>query len=1400
MEDIFVEDYRHDTLIFIKELKAGINSFSNKKKQIDFGPIDLNGLHIYLDQGKDTLNMDVFIAGIVGEPDTLQAETTVWDIQFSTLSVIDSRFRYKKFDAVPQPYGMNYSDIEANKLRFDVSSIEIGDSIKIQINNLTCKEKGGVDLLEFTTLFSMSRKHGNFDMLTIRMPESNVQASSLAFRFDSIRALGHFTKQVRIEGIFKESELSFADLSYFAPQLKGLHESIKFDGKVTGPISNLRSKRLSISHGNDTHLKAHMNIIGLPATKSTFVYADIEELKSSVRDAENLKLPKEWDVEINLPRQFKDMGVLSYKGNLTGFLNDFVAYGTLSSKVGILSTDLALKQSDNDTITFRGDVTTKDFDLGKFLGPEALIGKADIDIKLSGLIDQNENVWLEPIGKIHKLDFNGYTYSNIDINGRLESDRFNGFVYISEPNIDLDLSGKFDFSDSIPVFDFNAVVDHARLDKLNLYQNDSLPELSFTLESNFVGDNFDDFEGMVNLWDLHYKNALHEATIEQLSITANPEDSINSLDLISSFADLSISGYYTFAGLAKSLPSYFYSLYPSFNHRNRSYSSTDSLVFDLQIKDTKDIVQLFLPNYSIGSGSRLSGYFDGINKRVQVAGNITQLSVPSFSFENINIQTKQDNDQLLLVVQSPSVTRGAHSFLQHLELSASLSTDSLFTQINWYHRDTLTYEGNVATAISFEKNDSCSVPSIEAQFLPGAITLADSVWHLNQALVNIDSNFIKLDNFHVYRDLESLKIAGALSTKETDTLFVDLQNIPLENINVITSQYGFNLKGTIDGTASLTNVYDAPIFFSNLSIMGFEINNKKLGNAYTLSKWDNTGNRLHINSYTERGKVKPFWIEGYYTPESGALNFDVMLDRFYLSIFEPFLEDDIAELGGIASNRLSLDGTLSKPVLTGKLKIQKAGFVFKYLNTRYNFTDFVEFTPNSIAFNGIEVYDTNGEKAIVTGQINHTYFHDFNMDIHMDATNFKVLNTRESDNSLYFGKAFASGTMDIAGSFDLVDINMDMKTEKGTRFFIPLTSGSEISENNFITFVNTQIEEKETPQEAIADLTGVALKMDLEVTPDAEVQLIFESKMGDIIKGNGNANLKIEISASGDFGMYGDYTIEKGEYMLTLGNLLSKRLLVKEGGTIHWNGDPYNANVNIATYYPLNASLQDLYMDSSEVYQKRVPVECQIFMTEDLMSPELELTIDLPKSSEADRAQLSNLPDDELNKQFISLLFINRFQPLPGLDLGTSGTTSSAYSLSESTSELLSNQLSHWLSQISNDFDIGFTYRPGNELTSDEVELALQTQLFNQRLTVNGNIGMGGQYENTNSVVGDVEADLKINESGKFRVKAFRRSNTNFDYEKGPTTQGVGIFYRDEFDTFQELMIKLLKLDKKSDD
>ena len=162
-----------------------------------------------------------------------------------------------------------------------------------------------------------------------------------------------------------------------------------------------------------------------------------------------------------------------------------------------------------------------------------------------------------------------------------------------------------------------------------------------------------------------------------------------------------------------------------------------------------------------------------------------------------------------------------------------------------------------------------------------------------------------------------------------------------------------------------------------------------------------------------------------------------------------------------------------------------------------------------------------------------------------------------------------------------------------------------------------------------------------------------------------------------------------------------------------------------------------------------------------------------------------------MSKQFLSLIVINSFLPNTNWVPPTSQSITSSYApaVGVTTSELLSNQLSNWLSQISNDFDIGFRYRPGDEISSDEVEVALSTQLLNDRVSINGNVDMGGETSTkTSNIVGDFTVDVKINKSGKLRVKAFTRANEELLYEWSPYTQGVGLFYREEFDHFDQLM------------
>jgi hypothetical protein len=304
------------------------------------------------------------------------------------------------------------------------------------------------------------------------------------------------------------------------------------------------------------------------------------------------------------------------------------------------------------------------------------------------------------------------------------------------------------------------------------------------------------------------------------------------------------------------------------------------------------------------------------------------------------------------------------------------------------------------------------------------------------------------------------------------------------------------------------------------------------------------------------------------------------------------------------------------------------------------------------------------------------------------------------------------------------------------------------------------------------------------MTPGAELQIIMNETSGDIMKVKGRGDMKLNMNDVGDITLYGNYTVSKGDYLFTMKNVFSKHFDIEDGGTIKWTGDPYNADLNMKAVYSLKkVSLYNLLLDPN--YQDiKTKVNCALNLTGKLMNPNIGFSIDIPQVPETVTQQINSLDQDNLNKQFLSLVVLSTFQPLPGLSQEAVGGTPI------NTGEVLSNQINHWLSQITGNVNVGVNYQSGDKATTDEFDVALSTQLWNDRISINGNVGVGGTSKvnqstsSTSNVVGDVDVELKLNKTGSMRMKAFNKANDDVTYDKGPYTQGVGVFWRKEFDRF----------------
>ena len=1389
LDEFYLADQNGDTLLYADEIVANISRLSYSHKIINISKLTINDSKALIRKNDSGLNIDFLLNSFNG--DTTNSE---WDLTINELEMNDGCASYRYESPGVSQYGINYEDIFLNNLNFNIDNFGFGDTTTFNIKNLGLYEKSGAIINNLATNVRLSKNLIELDSLEIKLKETVFSSDYFEIRYDSINnLLDYYNIPFRTK--INESTISFNDIAYFLPGVRDFDEAVSFAGTFSGKISDIRGKAVKISH-NSTKFEGSLSLIGLPDIRNSFIYTDIVKFTTNKEDIENLKLPDRWISDpIELPGKLNEVGYIEYTGNLTGFINDFVAFGNFKSDYGIVSTDLGVKKKNKLDYEFRGDIRTQHFNPAETIGKNSLLKEINLNLSINGSYNKS-GLSARVVGKVDSIDFNNYIYHNVDINGDLTDKKFDGLVTIIDPNLEVEFTGRFDFTNEIPIFNFTSVVSNARLNKLNLIPDENNPVLSFTMQTNFSGYDLDNLRGEVILWDTKYETDDNLILMDEFYLTANKEDSINSLQVSSSLADLSVKGNFKFSTLAASFINYLHNKLPSFYAQNEVKKEDNIFDFSLHIKDVNPVLKSFLPNVELLPDAKISGNFSDKTLELNADFNIPGASINSLTIDSFRGNINTIDGLLGITSKSKMVYYNKLEFLSNLKINANSFTDTLDVSVNWDNNEIIKYEGDLLSLITFKKSSGV-YPEININLKPTELIIADTVWYLSSGIITNDSTYLSFSNFNFRNNTQQIFVDGEVSYREEDTLHIKVRDIPISNFSSIIniSKY-FHFDGNINGESSLTSAYTNPIFTSDIEITEFSINGQSVGDAKINSIWDDDEKKILINGYTTSGQTEPLNFKGYYIPENKKIDFDIKLDRLHASVFYTVLEGYVSDLNGIISDEIKLTGTSIDPVFNGKLKLQKISFLLNYLNTRYSFSNIITIKDNLITLNDLELYDNRGEKAIVNGTVFNDYFRNLIFDINLNATNLTFLNTKESDNSSYFGEAFATGIIDISGDLMNININIKARTEKNTRFFIPLYTETEIEDNSFISFVDKSEDKKETEEpEDIVSLSGIQLNFELEVTPVAEVQMIFNSKLGDIVKGYGSANLKMEINTQGEFNMYGDYIIDKGEYLFVLANLMSKKFKVKPGGVIRWNGDPYDAIIDIETYYPLNTSLQELFLDTSEAYTKTIPVECQIFMTDKLMNPDFKFAIDLPKSGDSEKAQLNNLPEDELNKQFISLLFINRFQPLLGLNVtGTSPT--SGYSITESTSELLSNQLSHWLSQISDDFDLGFKYRNGDQVSKSQVEFALQTQLFNDRLTINGNVGVGGQYAYTDRIVGDVEADLKLNKSGKVRIKAFSKSNTNFDYDKGPTTQGVGMFYREEFDNFNDLLKKYFNKSK----
>ncbi len=1416
LKDVKINDLHHNTMLESKAMIINMNDLFIDRNVISVHSLVLDNpvINLIKYKGEKSLNYQ-FIADYFSSGDTTSAKGGKnWKIWIATFKLINASFKYQDQDETKQDKGIDFNNLDLTGINTRINNIVIiGDSIFADIRSLSLKDRSGFDLKKFSALAKVSTLGLNLKNLHLETATTRL-SMDLEFKYKSYEDFNSFIDKVKISALFKPSKIDLNDIGFFAPDLLGMNDKINIAGEVRGKISNLKGKKFQLLYGRSTYFIGNFNISGLPDIETTYIHFNISNFFTCQYDLQTFILPSTSGLtHLELPDEVAKLGNVRFKGNFTGFYNDFVAYGNFFTDMGNISTDLTLRKNHStNKIEYNGKVATANLNIGDLLGMQNELGYISMDANVTGSGLDAENVAVNIKGNIAAIDFNKYNYKNINIEGDLAKKKFNGFLRVDDENVKLDLTGMIDYSKDLPVYNVKSKIENLRLSKLHFLEltGDSVSSLSSNLELNFEGNAIDNIQGTIHAKNTSYTYKGDKYFLNDFKFINTAEKNGNkTIDLKSDYVDANFSGNFMFNDLYLSSLKFIKDYLPSYSSWIKEKLDSipeQNFVYFIRLKNTTPLSKLFMPEIYASPNTVLKGSYNSKQSILELNFSSAISKYQDTKFKDFFLSCKTKDSKIYVNVGAQQIELSDSIGLDNVTLKSVTKNDTINYKLAWENNnDKIKNSGNINGFLSF-----LSKPRMEMKFTDASLVINDSTWTIEHGNdIVFDSTAVNIENLVFFTNNQKLKISGTISHNPSDLMNVSFTKFNISDFDMLTTSSNVDIDGYLTGEVQIYDIYRSVNIVSNLSVDEFYVNKDKLGKALLSTSWNDKGKVASINADIfyegSSGSNKPISIAGYYYPERKKENFDIdiSLANFKLKLLEKYISGFSSNFKGFASGKLKLSGTPEEPNLYGHLFMIVKGFKIDYLNENYSFTDSVLVTKNSFSFDHIIINDSHGDTAVLDGKITHKNFNDLNFDLAIKAYNFECLNTNASKNSQFYGKANITGLVKITGDVNNINIDVSAKTEKNTKVFIPITSESEISENDYIHFVSKKNRTIKNDDYNV-DLSGITLNFDLDVTPDADLQIIFDSKIGDIIKAKGNGNLKMEITALGDFNMYGDYVIDEGDYLFTLKNVINKKFIIQKGSSLKWNGSPYDAYVDITAVYPVKTALYDLGLPigsniDSAVYKKRTDVNCLLHMKDKILNPTITFDIELPNSNDEAKTFLKSKTNNEegMNHQVFSLLILNRFTVGDPLQNASSG-------LGNTSTELLSNQLSNWLSQISRKVDIGVNYRPGNDISSEELEVALSTQLFNDKLIIDGNVGVSGNQPNqnnsgkTSNIVGDVNMEYKLTDDGRFRLKGYNKSNTvDLLNTNSPYTQGIGLLYRREFDSLSELFRKKKTNEKK---
>ena len=1397
---VLVKDQSSKDMLRISRLSANIDLLPLLSDKISISSIQLFGAHAQLyQQTPDSQPNFQFVIDSLASKDT--TSTTPLDLRINSCIIRHSSVKYDRYFMPETERKLNTNhlhmqDVSAHILLKTLTE----DSINLNIKRLSLNEKSGLKVNRLSMKLEGGRTGSTLTDFHLRLPGTDIKLGNITAHY-RLRGNHFITPSLVLNGSILPSTVTLADLSSLLPSLQTFHSTLSLSSTFHALGEDMQVDSLNIeSTTGDISLDANGWIKQFNHPNPLW-NANINRLQLSAQTisfiSENLKGER-----IEVPPMLERIGNIHLSGVLSGQgTSEWKTVSMLNTDAGSMMLDFMLDGHHQ----FSGHLDAKEIQMQKLLDDEHF-GLLTANIDLNGSLPPDGSPVVNAEGALQQFSYAGYTYQNIRLNGLYSANIIQGKLAVDDPNLLLDAEGVIERQKKTNSVKVNANVSH--FSPKNTHLSDQWKDNVFNgqLTADLQGNNIDDVTGTIDISRFSMLSSEEHYQLNSLHVLSTLEDEeLRRIRLDSDFGEAELTGRFRFETLPQSIINMVANKLPTLPGLPTTHAKTDNN-FRIQATIHKsDWLQhlLQLP-VNITQPLHLQGSVDDEKQQIAIDCNVPQFFYKDSRYDRCRINIVSPLNTL---AYDASITKRMDDGKNmDLSVTGSVYNNQVSSTLTWDDHDVERMSGKITAQVNFDTTLD-GQNSAHIQLAPSQLVIKNAQWDVAPCHITYSDKLLDINGFAVTHNQQHLRLNGRASSNSDDSLSVSLRDIDVDYVLDLVNFHSVSFGGYATGTGIVRGVFGNLEADAKLLVNQFTFEQGRMGTLDADVIWNQDEEQIDIHAIADDGEDAQTFVNGYVSPKREYIDLDIEAQGTHLDFAHSFMDSFISYIDGHADGAVRLAGPLDAINLTGQLVVNGSAHV-KTLGCTYEMrNDTLHLIPDDIQFYHFPVYDIHGNRGMLSGGIHHKDLTHLTFDIYVSADNLLAYDFSDFGDDTFYGTVFATGEVGIHGRESSVVIEADVTPQQGSQFVYNAASPDAISDQEFIQWgvLNTQKNQNQQnnqnnqsyqnnpdSQSFRSDLT---LRLKINCTPMATIRLLMDQQTGDYITLRGTGDLQATYFNKGNFTMNGTYRVSEGTYGLTIQDIIKKNFTFREGGTIVFGGDPYDATLNLQAAHTVNGvSLSDLNVGKS--FANTVRVNCLMNITGQPRQPVIDFDLEMPNVNTDEQQMVRSVinGEEEMNQQVIYLLAVGRFYPQQNNNATDEETGQSKTSLAMQSllSGTLSGQINNVLGQlIKNDnWNFGANISTGDEgWNNAEYEGIINGRLLNNRLLINGQFGYRDNATTANpSFIGDFDISYLLFPNGNLALKVYNQTNDRYFTRSSLNTQGIGILMKKDFSSLRDLL------------